>query len=410
MTFHRIVRYAGVLAFALVIHVQDASAEMVLYSFCGQQDCVDGWTPYAGLLNVGGILYGTLPSGGADNAGAVFSINPTSGAETTVYSFQQNGTDGHWPYASLTNVKDTLYGTTWMGGAYTQGAVFSINPATGAETVLYSFCSQQNCADGAQPLAGLLNVNGTLYATTSSGGAHSYEGAVISIDLSTRAEAVLYSFCSQQNCADGASPVSDLMKMNGVLYGTTLVGGAYDAGTVFSLDPTTGKETVLHSFCSKKNCADGSSPHGGLVNVAGTLYSTTEYGGAYNKGTVFAINPTTGAETILYSFCSQQDCIDGSVPFAGVVAVKGNLYGSTVEGGGNDKCDGFGCGTVFAVDISTGDETVLHSFCSKKKCSDGSEPFANLVAVNGILYGTTVAGGENCKRVGGCGTVFSTKP
>lgn len=96
-------------------------------------------------------------------------------------------------------------------------------------------------------------------------------------------EKVLWSF---GNGADGAYPEASLINVNGVLYGTTETGGIRSAGTVFSLDPSTGVEKVLHSFCSKRNCGDGAYPVAGLIDVDGTLYGTTPGGGTYQSGTV----------------------------------------------------------------------------------------------------------------------------
>jgi uncharacterized repeat protein (TIGR03803 family) len=81
--------------------------------------------------------------------------------------------------------------------------------------------------------------------------------------------------------------------VKGALYGATYTGGAYGNGTVFSLDPDTGTATVVHAFGGSK---DGSNPYTGLVHVNGTLYGTTEYGGAHGTGTVFALHLKTGTE------------------------------------------------------------------------------------------------------------------
>src|SRR5271166_2648016 len=124
--------------------------------------------------------------------------------------------------------------------------------------------------------------------------------------------------------------------------------------------------TVLYSFCSQSNCTDGANPFAGLVqDAAGNLYGTTDEGGAsygdnyLGAGTVFKID-TSGTETVLYSFCSVSDCADGAGPFATLVLdAQGNLYGTTVVGGGTG-CRGAGCGTVFKVDTS-GTETLLYS-------------------------------------------------
>jgi uncharacterized repeat protein (TIGR03803 family) len=78
--------------------------------------------------------------------------------------------------------------------------------------------------------------------------------------------------------------------VNGTLYGTTFYGGSYGAGTVFSIT-TSGMEKLLYSFCSQNACADGSNPSAGLIDVSGTLYGTTEYSCAHGDGTAFALTP-----------------------------------------------------------------------------------------------------------------------
>jgi uncharacterized repeat protein (TIGR03803 family) len=106
----------------------------------------------------------------------VFSITP-QGAEAVVYSFGKNNGNGKLPQAGLLNVGGTLYGTTYAGGKHKQGTVFSLTPG-GEEKVLYSFAGTAD--DSAYPDAGLINVNGTLYGTTEAGGAARY-GTVFAI-------------------------------------------------------------------------------------------------------------------------------------------------------------------------------------------------------------------------------------
>src|SRR6202008_1132797 len=75
----------------------------------------------------------------------------------------------------------------------------------------------------------------------------------------------LYSFCSQDNCIDGASPMAGLvMDSSGNLYGTAPGGGANYDGVVFRLAPD-GTETTLYTFCPQANCPDGQYPAGGLI-------------------------------------------------------------------------------------------------------------------------------------------------
>jgi uncharacterized repeat protein (TIGR03803 family) len=144
----------------------------------------DGAHPAASLINVKGTLYGTTYGGGAKNAGTVFSIT-TTGKEKVLHSFSGGRSDGAYPYASLINVNGTLYGTTTKGGSRCGsnlgcGTVFSVT-TTGTEKVVHSF---RGGTGGADPLASLINVNGTLYGTTYTGGSscsHSGCGTVFAL-------------------------------------------------------------------------------------------------------------------------------------------------------------------------------------------------------------------------------------
>jgi uncharacterized repeat protein (TIGR03803 family) len=286
----------------------------------------------------------------------------------------------------------TLYGTTiFRSGSQCYkvigcGTVFSITPS-GHETVLYGFAGSP---DGSQPEAPLHNVNGTLYGTTASGGVNCGNcGTVFSITPGG-GEKVLYSFAGPPS--DGFYPGAGVTNVGGTLYGTTDYGGAHsNTGTVFSITPG-GKEKVLHSF---GNGEDGAEPETALVEVNGTLYGTTFGGGAHGQGTVFSITPS-GTEKVLYSFVGGND---GASPAAALLNVNGTLYGTTAFGAVyGSGCSTYGCGTVFSITLS-GHETVLHHFMGGQ---DGSQPYSGLSYVNGTFYGTTFFGGAH-----GLGTVYS---
>ena len=107
------------------------------------------------------------------------------------------------------------------------------------------------------------------------------------------------------NGSDGLTPAAPLIQVDGMLYGTTAQGGAYGCGTVFSLS-TGGRERVLYSFGSAAN--DGCEPDAGLIAIGTTLFGTTGYGGAYDKGgTVFSLATDGSNERILHSFGSGSD-------------------------------------------------------------------------------------------------------
>lgn len=308
-----------------------------------------------------------------------------------------SGRDGAYPLASLIEVNGTLYGTTTGGGTHglapKNGVVFSIS-TSGKERVLHDFGPMAR--DGNYPGAALLDVNGICYGTTELGN-KANTGTVFSLTTSGK-ERVLYRFGEF-----GPSPVqpsASLIDNNGTLYSTTNFGGASNLGTVFSIG-TSGKERVLHSF-GRPYRSDGQIPASALVAVSGTLYGTTYEGGLYGRGnhcgstpcpgdgTVFSISPT-GQERALHSFGSGSDGIN---PAAGLIVVAGTLYGTTLGGGQ------YGHGTIFSISLS-GDEHVLYSFGTA--ANDGAGPMGNLIEANDRLYGTTIGGGA----YGTWGTVFS---
>jgi uncharacterized repeat protein (TIGR03803 family) len=373
----------------------------VVYSFSGG---ADGANPYAALADVRGTLYGTTLAGGTSSrctqdesgygCGTVFSVT-LNGKEKVLHRFGAEG-DGFYPRASLLYVRGTFYGTTAGGGSggsydcYSSyygncGTVFSIAPG-GAETVLHSF---GGFSDGGLPYAPLIDVNGTLYGTTTIGGQSDCAfgngscGTAFSI-TTAGAEKVLHFFRGGE---DGAAPYAGLTDVGGTLYGTTAEGG--DHGTVFSIT-TDGSEKVLHRFGGKD---DGQAPFAGLLKVRGALYGTTEVGGDYGGGTVFSIT-MKGTEKVLHSFGYGAD---GAHPLAPLIDVNGTLYGTTFSGGANS------CGTVFSI-TPNGTETVLYSF-EDGTSNGGFRPQAGLVNVRGTLYGTASSGGAY-----GYGTVFSLKP
>ena len=140
--------------------------------------------------------------------GVAFSIDLKTGAETTLHDFHENGTDGFAPVGGMVKIGDAIYGATAYGGASGAGTIFAIDTATANETVLYAF---KGGKDGSHPQAGLTKVGRTIYGTTSHGGEKhcgaSRCGVVFSVNPDTGVETVIYSF----NGADGYYPAAGLI-------------------------------------------------------------------------------------------------------------------------------------------------------------------------------------------------------
>jgi uncharacterized repeat protein (TIGR03803 family) len=268
----------------------------------------------------------------SSGCGSVFKIN-ASGVEQVVYRFK-GSPDGANPEGPLTVVGNNLYGTTTAGGSKCRfkvgcGTVFVVTPS-GKERVLYRF---QDEPDGADPTGNLLSLNGVLYGTTYSGGAYD-SGAVFAISPSG-SEHIVYS--SGQNGFPDMEGPSGLEAMDGVLYGSSPYGGPQDGGTVYSVT-TGGDEHVLRHFSDNIE-RNGDRPVGKLLAVDGVLFGSTDAGGQEygGSGILFSLTPV-GAFKVLYRF---RGVPDGSTPYAGLTDVKGALYGTTYTGGTSND------GTVF---------------------------------------------------------------
>ncbi len=250
-----------------------------LYSFVG---ATDGRVPDGDLTNVNGTLYGTTYQGGSGGNGTVFSFTPYgSGTYTVLHAFS-GGPDGAWPLAGRTNVNETPAWITVYGGTSGDGTVFQVSTA-GTEAVIYTFAGG---ADGANPFAGCTNVNGTLYGTTNRGGANGH-GAVFNITTSGM-EAVLYSFAG---ASDGANAVRwpNQTSTERSMALRRLVAHQRRRQRSLRLHRLPMSESILHSFGG--GSGDGADPVAPLLNVGGTLYGTTVSGGASNAGTIFSIGP-----------------------------------------------------------------------------------------------------------------------
>jgi uncharacterized repeat protein (TIGR03803 family) len=349
--------------------------------------------------------------GGDYSSGTVFELSPNGSGgwnESVLYSFT-GGSDGANPYFSnvIFDSVGNLYGTASGGGANGLGVVFELSPVAGSwrETVLYSFCSQSGCTDGANPEHGvIMDPARNIYGVT-------LGGAVFELSPSGSVwqEQVIYTV------PGGGSPEPSGLTMDasGNIYGAGL-----NISIVYELSPNGNggwNSGVIYEFPNHKGkFPKGEGPSGTpVLDQAGNLYGTTIDGGGKDKGTVYELSPGYGGWTghALYSFTGGKN---GYAPAGGVVLdAAGNIYGTTRLGGGDGCVNGYGCGTVFEL-VADGAKykgKTLWSFRGPE--IDGSYPWASLVLDSaGNLYGTAACGGDTeggCES-GGNGTVFEVTP
>jgi len=217
--------------------------ETVLYSFCslGNDDaCPDGAEPLAGAtFDKSGNLYGTTNRGGSQKntgSGTVYKLSPGANgwSETVVFVFAYPFGHGEGPAGTVSfDALGNLFSTGSGGGQSGAGTVLRLSPNGGGNVRSFSF----NGKNGSAPTAGVLidSKTATIYGTTFQGGP---AGGGTAFQLVAPAqESVLYDFCSQQGCTDGAGPSSLITDKSGNLYGTAKVGGASNAGVVFEIIP-----------------------------------------------------------------------------------------------------------------------------------------------------------------------------
>lgn len=380
----------------------------------------------ASLVSLTGLAFASWLTPGAAAAAPIDTLHRFAG-----------GRDGAGPQAPLILGADgVLYGTTSAGGQGDCssaldlpgcGTVFAlVPPAAGStvwtEKVLYAFTDR---ADGFDPVAGLLrDGSGHLFGTTAFGGVPPKGSDCGMVGCGTVFELIpptpgrtgwtkrtLHSFGGG---TDGAEAVGRLIADgDGILYGTTVLGGSHGQGIAFMLTPPAGDgwtETVLHAFA---DAPDGANPMAGLLaGRDGTLYGTTAGGGLDNQadraggGTVFQLSRpgrprAPWPERILYRF---RGALDGAAPQADLVAdPAGVLYGTTSTQGGAP----FNGGTAFRLSPPTAGGgwtmTVLYAFGFGQ---DGDLPSAGLARdADGRLYGATLQGGGP-----GHGTAFVLDP
>jgi uncharacterized repeat protein (TIGR03803 family) len=320
----------------------------------------------------------------------------------------------------------------WLGGLLPLITLAGWGSASDAQTynVLYNFAGNNGLpgiSDGDNPYGSPMAIGSTLYGMTYGGGLGD-RGTVFAFNLSGDQETVLHSFLAGNDGGEpygsllqsgstlygltsygtlfglnttndsesvlhsfdvmggGSVPFASLIQSGTILYGTTGEGGTNGHGTIFAYDTTTDTENVLYSFGP---APDGESLQSNLVQSGSTLYGMTVIGGTSGVGTIFAYNLATNSESVVHSFAGQPT--DGSIPQFASLTLSGNkLYGVTGDGGTYDD------GTIFSYDISTGAYQVLFSFNGK----DGDDPTGALVAVGSMLYGVS---GFN----GGPGDVFA---
>jgi len=338
-----------------------------------------------------------------------------TGSETVLYSFGAGPTagkckisDGAAPRGSLTYVAATglLFGrtstTTSEGNGF--GTIFQIMPNGSGYAIDHSFTGAKS--DGSDPQYNAMTLVGTvLYGTTLLGGQHD-NGSIFSIndDGTGYSTPLLFSFDASTANNGGDQPFSSFLAVGSVLYGMASQGGHNGGvpgdGDMFSFDTSSSTYTRLHSF----NGGAGFDPHGQLILDPNgqTFYGMTPVGGAANVGVVFSFNMAKNKYKVLHQFA----CSGSGAPMCiqknnGATPDHGTLVQSNSSLFGLTTFGGkYGNGTLFTMHTDGSHFKILQSF-GKPGTNDGINPYGSLLLNGTTLYGTTRLGGSK-----GTGTVF----
>lgn len=330
-----------------------------------------------------GKLYGTASGGGEQNYGIIFRSEADGTGFSALHHF--DNADGASPYSTLIEASDgKLYGSTVFGGPQNAGVIFCIEKNGEGFAVLHHFSGP----DGSRCYSGVAEgSDGMLYGTTQIGGGFD-EGTVFRIAKDGTGFAVMHAFLLS---AEGGIPYGQLIEdQNGYLYGTFAEGGSGNGGGVFRIRTDGTGFQVLKNFSF--SVFEGASPLGTLTEAPnGRLYGTTASGGTEFKGTIFSLNKDGSNFTNEHSFVG----LDGSLALPGnrlFAASDGKLYGVNFSGGTANA------GTVYRFGPSTTGFAKIFDF----DVVNGDGPYVGVIELpNGQLCGTTSHGGE-----GGLGTVF----
>ncbi len=349
-----------------------------LFDFAGPKN---GSTPRSPLTKAGNFLYGTTFSGGLNNSGTIYKISTQMPGYTKILDFAAY-TGAGFPIGALCADSTFLYGATYGGGTNNIGTIFKIRHDGTGYTTLVNF---EGAANGSYPYGYLIIVDSFLYGMTYTGGI-SDGGTIFKVKKDGTGFAKLLNFTGASN---GKNPIGGLVYNGTFLYGMTYYGGATDDGTLFKILPDGTGFAKLVDF---GGMVDGRNPEGSLIMDSTFLYGITNYGGLFNRGTLFKIKADGTQLANLYNFGG---VASGSIPVGSLLDYNGSFYGATSYGGVYDK------GMLYKINSNGAGYTKLYDF---KGANNGSNPVGSLINDSAFLYGTTYGGGA-----ANIGTVFKFK-
>lgn len=379
--------FSGVVTSAVsFVTVVGAVMEQIHAFGTNSLDGINGWGPLT--FGSDGWLYGCARNGAIAGGGVAFKLRP-DGRDYTVLRRFQSATDGATPLGGIIEGSDgRLYGTTSLGGTNNAGTVFALNKDGSGFTVLRHFLSTGDCRN---PQAELLEgSDGALYGTAYNGGGFG-RGGIFKLNKDGSGYAIINGLNFGGTEAP-SQPLGGLIEaLDGLLYGTTELGGLSNKGTIFRMAKDGSSNAVLKSLGLVAGGA--ANPSGTLLQARdGFLYGTTYSGGPSNVGAVVKLSPDGSFFSVIFGFGTNS--FGGLEPRAGLTeAPNGQLLGTTRIGGGTVNE-----GVIYRLNRNGSGYENLRSFGSGNN-PGGRARSPLLGAPGGVFFGMTFGGGVNDRGV-----------
>lgn len=309
---------------------------------------------------------------GTNGAGALFSVNPTTGIRTLVSDFgnPMQGPSGSDPLGVALGTAGDILVVDEDGAICGNGALFKVNPINGARTLVSNFCSAAQGPTGENPHGVALEAAGNILVTDRTAGT-GVSGALFRVNPLTGARTLISDFGDMTQGPVGRTPTGVIPDAAGeiLVIDSDFIGpGGVPAGGLFRVNPTNGTRTMLSDFNDITKGPTGQDPEDVTLDAAGNILITDQSAGMGNKGTLFSVNPMNGMRIAVSDFgnavqgSTGQDIEGVAVRETGDLLVIDDVTGTS------------GAGTLFSVNPTNGMRTVVSDFGNPGQGPIGSQP------------------------------------
>ncbi|HEV8718948.1 MAG TPA: thrombospondin type 3 repeat-containing protein [Candidatus Binatia bacterium] len=313
----------------------------------------------------------------AGAGGALFKVNPSTGTRTVISDFADatQGPVGNFPTGVALAATSDILVIDIDAGTNSKGALFRVNPSTGVRTVISDFGDATQGPLGENPRGVTIDATGNILIVDPDVGTGA-RGVLFSVNPLTGFRTVLSDFGNSAQGPLGLAPFGVALDAAGnVLVIDADAGTGTDfRGALFSVNPLTGVRTVISDFANSAQGPLGLQPSGVAIDDAGNILVSDVEAGTGFDGALFSVDPSTGARTVISDFGDPAQGPLGIAPIGVATDPSGNILVVDPNAGTGTR------GTLFSVDPATGARTVLSDFSDSAQGPEGFEPFGVAIA------------------------------